>query len=115
MLSSLAWNVKYRHDSQQKAYHDRQAKDRRFGKGDSVFVRNFCKGPTWLPRCIEQTSGPVSYRVRLADGRQLRCHQDQVRKRVGRQVELSPTEEEDFMEMEGFPVADNDQTPRISD
>ena len=46
-----------------------------------MFVRNYHQGDRWLPGVIEQKTGPVSFRVKLTDGRMRRCHQDQVRKR----------------------------------
>ena len=35
-----------------------------------------------LPGVIERTTGPVSYVVKLTDGRTRRCHQDQLRTRT---------------------------------
>ena len=46
-----------------------------------MFVRNYHHGNKWLPGVIQQKTGPVSYRVRLATGKDRRCHQDQVCKR----------------------------------
>lgn len=109
---SLECRVEAR-QNQQKASHDRRARDRRFAEGDPVFVRNFRQGPRWLPGLIEQISGPVSYRVRLSDGRLLRCHQDQVRKRTGEQRELS-SQEEDFVLMESS-LGDVSNTSQTAD
>jgi len=64
----------------QKAQHDARAQVRQFGVGEQVFVRNYQAGKQWLPGVIERTTGPVSFLVKLDDGRQRRCHQDQVRK-----------------------------------
>lgn len=47
-----------------------------------MFVRNHREGVKWLPGWIEERSGPVSFRVKLTDGKVVRCHQDQVRKRA---------------------------------
>ena len=44
-----------------------------------VFVRNYHQGARWLPGTIEQKTGPVSFLVKLQDGRIRRCHQDQLR------------------------------------
>ena len=49
---------------------------------ETVYVRNFRSGPTWLAGCIEKTVDPVSYLVRLTDDRLMRRHQDQIRKRT---------------------------------
>ena len=34
-----------------------------------MFVRNYHHGGRWLPGVIEQKTGPVSFRVKLDDGR----------------------------------------------
>ena len=65
----------------QKEQHDSRSRERKLEVGDSVFVRNYHQGNRWLPGVIEQRTGPVSFRVKLTDGRTRRCHQDQVRKR----------------------------------
>ena len=52
-------------------------------------------GARWLPGHIEQKSGPVSFQVRLTDGRIVRCHQDQLRKRSEERVEPSISQEID--------------------
>lgn len=64
---------------QQKAQHDRRAKERSFGVGDAVFVKNFGSGRRWFPGQIVEVSGPVSFHVLLEDGRRKRCHQDHLR------------------------------------
>ena len=63
----------------QKRTHDDKAKERQMAVGDDVFVRNYHGSERWLPGVIAQKTGPVSFLVRLADGRNRRCHQDQVR------------------------------------
>ena len=67
--------------SQQKAGHDKRAQSRQFHVGDSVFVRNHNQGDRWLSGTIIETSGPLSYKVRVQNGRDMRCHQDHLRKR----------------------------------
>ena len=44
-------------------------------------MRNCHHGDKWLPGVVQQKTGPVSYRVKLNNGKTRRCHQDQVRKR----------------------------------
>ena len=46
-----------------------------------MYARGFGTGPKWLPATIEETTGPVSYLVRLEDQRLVRHHQDHLRKR----------------------------------
>ncbi len=55
--------------------------------GEKVFVRNYHHGDKWLPGEISKKTGPVSVLVKLSDGRERRCHLDQV---CSRSVEVSP-------------------------
>ena len=52
----------------QKSHHDQRARERPFQTGDTVSVRNFTDN-TWLPGVIENQNGPLSYHVKLQDGR----------------------------------------------
>lgn len=38
-------------------------------------------GPRWVSAVVEETTGPVSYTVQTGDGRVMRRHVDQIRKR----------------------------------
>ena len=71
----------------QKKHHDSRSVDRSLEAGDPVFVRNHQGRIKWLPGVIQQKTGPVSFEVKLTDGRIRRCHQDQVRKRT---VDVAP-------------------------
>ena len=66
----------------QKEQHDAKARNRCFAVGDDVFVRDYQTGEHWLPGVICTKIGPVSFIVKLTDGRERRCHQDQIRKRT---------------------------------
>ena len=55
------------------------------------------QGGRWLPGTIKLKTGPVSFLVELSDGRQRRCHQDQVRIRT---VPVTPEMEQDGREDE---------------
>ena len=66
-----------------------------------MFVKNYHHGDKWLPGVIQKKTGPVSFVVKLTDGRVRRCHQDQLRRRsvevhldspVDSEVSVSPTE-----------------------
>ena len=46
-----------------------------------VMIRNYQTGKHWLPGVICTKTGPVSLVVKLTDGRERRCHKDQIRKR----------------------------------
>ena len=69
--------------------------------GNNVFIKSYHHGEKWLPGVIQKKIGPVSFVVKLTDGRVHRCHQDQVRRRsvevqldssVDQEVSVSPTE-----------------------
>ena len=46
--------------------------------GDLVYSLNFGTGQKWLPEVIQQVTGPVSFMVRLEDGKIMQRHQDQI-------------------------------------
>ena len=57
----------------------RESVDRTFSVGDAVWAMNFQAKPKWIPGVLEEQAGPVSFTVRLADGRIWRRHQDHLR------------------------------------
>jgi len=65
----------------QKETHDKQCKHCTFSVGEKVYVKNNRKGKNWLSSYIVKETGPVSFQVKLEDGRTIRCHQDQLRQR----------------------------------
>ena len=65
----------------QKAAHDQHSTVRTFKVGDAVYARNFGPGPKWLPVGIVEGTGPLSWKVKLLDGKVWRRHQDHLRKR----------------------------------
>ena len=67
--------------NRQKENHDKSSRVRHFAVGEEVFVKNHRKGQNWLPGKITGSSGPLSFQVRLSDGRNVRCHQDHLRQR----------------------------------
>ncbi|XP_031432706.1 uncharacterized protein K02A2.6-like [Clupea harengus] len=73
----------------QKAQHDLHSKWRSFSPGDDVYIRNYGHGPRWVPAVIEMNTGPVSYTVQTGDGRVMRRHVDQIRKRHASMTETS--------------------------
>ncbi|CAI5661061.1 unnamed protein product [Oreochromis niloticus] len=62
----------------QRLYHDRHAKERMFVIGDTVYTRNYGRGPKWIPGLIQEMTGPVSYLVMLGNGTVVRRHVDQL-------------------------------------
>ena len=65
----------------QKANHDKGAKLRTFQVDDKVYVKNFARGAVWVPGVITAPNGPLSYLVKLHDGRIWKRHVDHVRAR----------------------------------
>lgn len=53
--------------------------------GDLVNIKNFSVGSKWLPGIIMQITGPLSYMIKLTDGRTLKRHVDHVLPRASDQ------------------------------
>lgn len=85
-----------------KENHDRRAKERSFEEDDPVFTKNFGSGPKWVPGIVASVTGPVSYKVMLADGRVVRRHVDQIHSRTESPAEVS----DDDMGSYPLPAAD---------
>lgn len=83
--------VERKQQQQQKTGHDKRSRVRQFTIGEQVFVRNHAQGDKWLPGTITETSGPLSFRVHIENGRTMRCHQDHLRKRG--EVDITQTQE----------------------
>ena len=66
----------------QKKTHDRTARPRTFTPGQSVYVRNFPAGDSWISAQVLKSASPVSFIVQLPDGRQVKRHQDHIRSRL---------------------------------
>ena len=78
--------------------HDKHSRARQFSDGEKVFVKNQGRGETWLPGHIIESSGPVSFKIQLQDGRTISRHQDHLRKRFTEDREQSdiPLSEDDM-------------------
>ena len=64
-----------------KQRHDTHVAARTFRTGDSAWALNFQGSPTWMPTVIESQLGPLTFTVRLSDGRLWKRHQDHLRER----------------------------------
>ena len=64
-----------------KQRHDTHAAARTFRTGDSAWALNFQGKPKWMPTVIESQLGPLTFTVRLSDGRLWKRHQDHLRER----------------------------------
>lgn len=63
-----------------------------FTPGTEVYVQNFGLGSPWLAGMVLERRGPISYLVKLSDGRCFRRHVDHLRLRL---AEATPTQEWD--------------------
>ena len=75
-------------------------RENRPNKRDPVYVRNFGRGPLWLPGHIVHSTDYVSFQIELLDGRTCRRHIDRVRTRFD-------TEENTTQYDADFPLIDN--------
>ena len=77
LIPNLATKMQHKQQSQ-KHYHDKQSRQRIFEVGDRVSVKNFPTGDNWLQGTIVKVSGPLSFQVKLQDGRIVRRHVDHI-------------------------------------
>ena len=73
--------------------------------GDTVFVRDFPSGKNWLPGTLTQSKGPLSFLIKLDDGRVIRRHIDHIRERSATVLFSYPTSCDDWDEY--FPSNSN--------
>ena len=76
-------NVVQQSQYHQKIAHDSHTKKQDFEVGDLVYAQNYGPGPKWLAGEIVEVSGSVVYGVCLEDGREVKKHGEQLRKRQG--------------------------------
>ena len=69
----------------QKERHDHLVRERQLKPNDTVYIHNFTSSQHWLPSTILSQSGPVSFVVKLTDGRFMRRHQDHVHLRYDKE------------------------------
>ena len=81
---------------QQKLSHDNTACKMCFSKGETVYAQNFGIGQKWMPGVVQEVTGPVSFLVKLQDGRLLRRHQDHLRHCVADDDAEKPAESDDI-------------------
>ena len=76
-----------------KQRHDTRSAIRTFRAGDSVWALNFQGKPKWIPTMVENQLGPLTFTVRLRDGRLWKRHQDHLRERRHDETEEVGAEE----------------------
>ena len=65
--------------AKQKEGKDQNTKLRHFVMGQSVMVKNFRAGPTWVPGVIAQQLGPLTYMIEISAGKFWKRHVDHVK------------------------------------
>ena len=85
-LDLLKPNFEQKVAEKQRRQHSRV---HQFSDGDKVFAKNQGRGETWLPGHIIESSGPVSFKVQLQDGKTISRHQDHLRKQFTEDPEQS--------------------------
>ena len=63
---------------QQQLNHDIHFKDQKFQINDTVFVENLGHGSKWPEGIVEKIWGPLTYMIKLHDGRMFKCHVDHI-------------------------------------
>ena len=74
---SIEKRVQSKQEEQKRGHHKR-TKQRIFNMGDAVYARNFARGSKWLPGQIVAKCGPLSFTIKLNDGRMWNRHIDHV-------------------------------------
>ena len=73
-VADRVWSKQFK----QKAAHDYHAKERALDEGQVAYVKDFRYKKTWMPGTVVDKTGPVSARIQLDDGFDIRRHQDHV-------------------------------------
>ena len=82
-----------------KQRHDAHADERTFRAGYTVWDMNFQGKPKWIATVVENQLGPLTFVVRLKDGRSWKRHQDHLRER-------RPNENDEFRTKQNMPDAE---------
>ena len=96
----------------QKVTHDKSAKARKFQVQDRVYARNFSDGEVWIPGVIAKCIGPLSFIVKLEDGRTIRRHIDHLQPRFVSQSSSSSDPSPEWIDM---PTTRNDDYEATED
>ena len=91
-------------------FHEKRAASRYFAEGDRVYTH--CGGPriTWIPGIVQSLTGPLSYLIKLQDGRVVRRYVDHIRARHAYEAKTGPEECEPDQRNLGW---EQTQTPTI--
>ena len=96
LLSDLTSHVQNK-QMQQKERYDQHTRTQHFLPDESVFVRNFGHGDTWLAGIISKPKDPQTYDVKLLDNRVIHHHVDHIRPRSV-DPNIQPTDNADTLD-----------------
>ena len=65
-----------------------------------MYSKNFGQGPKWIPGEIVESTGPVSFLVKLVSGQIIRRHQDHLRFRHHNLSEEASSDQRERVEVE---------------
>ena len=99
LIPNLATKMQHKQQSQ-KHYHDKRSRQRICEVGDRVNVKNFPTGDNWLQGTIVKVSGPLSFQVKLQDGRIVRRHVDHI---IQRSPQMPDKPNDDWISMPDIP------------
>ena len=112
----LSQRVEQRQQSQKMA-HDSHKPRREFEVGDTVYAEDFTpSNQKWIEGVVTDVTGPLSYKVRLNNGTEIRRHVDSVKQRTGtvdvaEVAEETPDFEGPYISAE--PVADHNSPSQL--
>ena len=87
--------------AKQKSNRDKHGKPRTFVEGERVYAKNFGQGNRWLPGLIVSSKGPVSFEIKLQNGKKCRRHQDHLRHRAANDSASEDQSEENALVIDG--------------
>lgn len=69
----------FKKQEKQKIQHDPTSpRSVELSPDDLVNIRNYSRGPKWIPATVESQTGPVSYKLTTSEGTEVKRHQDQI-------------------------------------
>ena len=76
---SLSNNMEKNHNNMNCRAQNRRMRE--FSNGQEVFIRNFGVGSRWISGVIVNSSGPLTWLIKLEDGKMLIRHADHIQNR----------------------------------
>jgi len=97
--SSHVQNRELPTSSNNRKTHDTHCRKCTFSVGEKVFVKNHHRRNKWLLGSIVKETGPISFQVKLKDGRIICCHQGQIK-----QCFIDNNDDDDVTMFSGTPI-----------